>query len=155
MAATIDMRAGTEIPANMAGKSFVLDIKVDCSTDNVGSGDTVQLFNIKEGCYVQSVTVVPITAEGGTLTVDIGDYDSAGSVTDADGWIDGGDLNATTVLTSAPVLTTGSPCTVAPAHGLGKLYTADAIIAALFNNAADAAVFHVRVAGYRVFDDIA
>jgi len=102
----------------------------------VGAGDGVAAIAIPANTYVLKVGVNVTTAEGGTLTIDIGD----GS--DADGWIDGVDANAVASYGPTYVLTEGTPNTVI-GYSYGKYYTAADTIDVITVNAADTAVMTV------------
>jgi len=143
---------GGKLPSNRQGRAAVLSFQIDTKKTPVASGDILKLMPIPANTLVKDVIVVPKKAEGGTLTVDIGDYLEANdNAVDADGFLDGGNLNATNVLkasTETLVLTEGAPNTAAfsPAYARGKFYPAEtAYLGILFNDAADAAIFDVHV----------
>jgi hypothetical protein len=128
MAATHDLtkwtsahkRSQTESPY----KVNVLTGTIDCADYNIGSGDTVQLLNVPANALVLSVRTKCVTAEGGTLTVDVGD--------DGSGNRYGNDLNMNTTTDN-----------VSAASAM-YLYPAANTIDVLFNNAADVAVIQVQ-----------
>lgn len=132
-----------------------LEAVVDFAATPAGAADLVQLFNIPKGVFLEHVTLEVLVAEGGTLTLDLGDYTNADPMVaeDADGYLDGVDGNAAagTQYSNAPgVLTEGTPNTFNPAYAHGRLYTADNIVALLVNNAADAGKVRVRARGHIV-----
>jgi len=146
MADTIDETVGGNdvLPAIDAGYSFTLQKKYDCRTvalggdGNVTSGDTLQLLNIPAGVLVERVAIEMDTVEGAALTVDVGDGD------DADGFLDGSDLNAAATKISSLVLVEAAPNTIL-GYSNGKFYLAADTLDMLFNNTADAAIFTVTV----------
>ena len=77
-------------------------------------------------CFVHQLQWDVTTAEGGTLTFDIGDSD------DPDGWVDGADGNA--VASAVSTLITA-----------GEYYSADQAFVFTNVNAADTAVIAVRL----------
>ena len=99
---------------------------LDCSVDNISSGAVWQALSVPAGTMVKNVGVVCLTAEGGTLTVDIG---LTGG--DVDAFIDGFDGNTANGMDQS----VGS----AYAYTGGKYFAAADTIDVLFNNAADAA----------------
>ena len=134
MSVVTDYSAGGcgALPNTRGGRYFTMRTEVDCSKLNVASGDIVKLWGIPANTLVKNVIAQVATAEGGTLTIDVGDYLAADdSVVDSDGYLDGVNGNA------AAMNQVGGGST---AYANGKLYTADSYIGALFNNAADAAV---------------
>jgi len=102
------------------------------------SGDILQVLSIPAFTFVHAAGINLITAEGGTLTLDLGD----GS--DADGYLDGVDGNAAapTGYASTLVLAEGAPNTVT-GYTKGKLYLAADTIDIVFVNAPDTAVLDV------------
>ena len=151
MADTIDETVGGNdvLPALEAGYSFVIEKKYDCRTvalggdGNVASGDTLQLLNVPKGVLVERVAIEMDTVEGGTLTVDVGDGD------DADGFLDGSNLNAAATKITELLLVEADPNTIF-GYTNGKLYLVADTIDMLFNNAADAAIFTVKVYCVRI-----
>jgi len=103
---------------------------IDFGSQNEVSGDTIQALNIKAGTYVEKVCTRIITAEGGTLTFDIGD------ATDPNGWNDAVDGNAAAT-TVTKTLEATDP------YGAGKYYAADDTIDILLDNDADTAVIEI------------
>lgn len=147
----MDKRVGAgnnnALPAIHAGKTFVLKHTLDCAEDNVSAAEKVFLFDIPAGTLVKDLAVEVETVEGGTLTIDVGDYSDTDTAVDADGYIDGMNGNSlgaskASDLTLANGAAIGDAHTFSPAYWNGKYYRTAAIIAALFNNAADAAKIH-------------
>ena len=89
------------------------------------SADILEVIQVPAQTLVTHVALEVTTAEGGTLTVDVGDGDNP------DGYIDGVNANAT-----AAYLTVAGT----DAYEAGKFYTAADTIDIVLNNAADAAV---------------
>lgn len=106
----------------------------------VGAGESVEFCTIKAGSLVQGVRAVLRTAEGGTLTCDIGDE------TDPDGWLDGGNGNGAA---DALIALAGTEAYVAAAP---KLYGSDTGLRITCVNAADVAEIDILVWGVRVRD---
>ncbi len=102
----------------------------------IGAGDGVEAIRIPAKSLVMAVGVDVTTAEGGTLTLDVGD----GS--DADGWLDGVNANTVASYCSAAALAEGAPNTFV-GYGAGKYYAAADTIDVITVNAADAAVVRV------------
>jgi hypothetical protein len=117
---------------------ILLKKEINCVTNAQGSGDIAKILRIPAGTWVYEVQANVKTAEGGTLTVDVGDYlESNNNAVDADGYMAGVNANA--------VASYSSKRTGSAAFATGKLYTADSYIGVLFNNAADAAKIEVHV----------
>tara|TARA_R100000995_G_C3482846_1_gene125143 strand:- start:1279 stop:1737 length:459 start_codon:yes stop_codon:yes gene_type:complete len=89
------------------------------------SSDILEVIRVPANTLVTNVALNVTTAEGGTLTIDVGDGDNP------DGYIDGVNGNAT-----AAYLTVAGT----DAFEAGKFYTAADTIDVKINNAADAAV---------------
>lgn len=143
---------GTVISPNHSGVQVFrkrVDLAAEAAKAGVSSfasSDTLGLLELPAGTRVLCVDVHVITAEGATLTADIGV-----TGTDADGWVDGVDLNATgwTAGVFAGTLggagATADPVVLTGFTG-GRLVTADSRIDILFNNSsADTAVFDVFI----------
>jgi hypothetical protein len=134
------------LPAVSLNRTGVIKVELDWAAISaartaagqtaVGAGDGVAAIAIPANTFVHAVGVNVTTAEGGTLTIDIGDG------TDPDGWIDGVDGNAVAAYAPTHVLTEGTP-NVIIGYGKGKLYTADDTIDVITVNAADTAVMTV------------
>ena len=91
----------------------------------LAAADILEVIKIPAKTLVTHVALEVTTAEGGTLTVDVGDGDNP------DGYLDGVNANAT-----AAYLTVAGT----DAFEAGKFYTAADTIDIVLNNAADAAV---------------
>ena len=89
------------------------------------SGDILEVIRVPANTLVTNVALNVTTAEGGTLTVDVGDG------ANDDGYIDGVNANAT----AAYITVAGTD-----AYEQGRFYTAADTIDVKLNNAADAAV---------------
>jgi len=128
------------------GQAFTMRFAIDTATTNVASGDVLKLMEVPANVLVDDVIVNVTTAEGGTLTLDIGDYLIATDVAvDADGYHDGLNGNSAAVTKTSDQL---AEDTTAIGYAAGKFYAAaTAYIGVLFNNAADAAIFDVIVKG--------
>ena len=87
--------------------------------------DVLEVIRVPANTYVTNVALNVTTAEGGTLTVDVGDGDNP------DGYLDGVNANAT-----AAYLTVAGT----DAYESGKFYTAADTIDVVTVNAADTAV---------------
>jgi len=102
------------------------------------SGDVLEVLRIPAKTQVLAVGVDVTTAEGGTLTLDVGDG------TDPDGFLDGVNANTVAGYSSTTVtIVEGTPNTISPALGFGKYYGAADTIDVTTVNAADAAVMTV------------
>ncbi len=102
----------------------------------IGAGDGLEAIAIPAKSLVLAVGADVVTAEGGTLTLDVGD------ATDPDGWLDGVNANTIASYCSAAALTEGTPNTFV-GYGAGKYYSAADTIDVITVNAADAAVVRV------------
>ncbi len=91
----------------------------------LAGGDVLEVIRVPANTLVTNVALNVTTAEGGTLTIDVGDGDNP------DGYLDGVNGNAT-----AAYLTVAGT----DAFEAGKFYTAADTIDVKINNAADAAV---------------
>lgn len=138
--ATTDARAAAGSPVAFGAPSRIrieLDfakMKANGEIPITGaSGDIIQLFNVYKKDIVEEIFAQVVTVEGGTLTVDIGDYTTGMVEVDADGYHDGLDGNVAALSKSGGAYTGGR-----------KAYVADNIVALLLNNAADAAVIIVE-----------
>jgi hypothetical protein len=102
------------------------------------AGDVLEVLRIPAKSQVLNVGIDVTTAEGGTLTIDVGDG------ADADGFLDGVNANTAAGYSSSTVtLVEGAPNTLSPAFGFGKYYSAADTIDVTTVNAADAAVMRV------------
>ena len=106
------------------------------------SGDVIEAIPLPAKSLVLRVGLDVTTAEGGTLTIDVGDG------TDPDGFLDGVDANAVASYTSGNnvTLTAASPNAITGtpyAYGLGKYYSAADTLDLKIVNAADVAVMRL------------
>jgi hypothetical protein len=111
---------------------FVMTKVVDLSkTTARGAADVDEVLHVAKGTFVLAVFVKLITAEGATLTIDVGDG------ADSDGWLDNADMNAAApaYYASSLALTEGTPNTFTRPYAAGRLYTADDTIDITWNNA--------------------
>jgi hypothetical protein len=97
------------------------------------ANDTVKVIPIKAGWFVIGCKLKVLTAEGGTLTVDVGDSATA------DGYFNNTNCNTTTDAFSFNATTT-------PTFGVGKYYASADDLIVLLNNNADAAVIQLELA---------
>jgi len=102
----------------------------------VGAGDGVAALRIPAKTLVLHVGLDVTTAEGGTLTVDVGDGD------DPDGFLDGVNANTLASYASTLLLTEGAP-NITTGYSEGKYYSAADTIDLITVNAADAAVMRL------------
>lgn len=112
---------------------------VDCAAINLAAASH-ELFDIPAGMCHFSTVVYPLTAEGGTATIDIGI--PASGVTDADCLIDGADVNQVATPHRSGDAVTAETFSLQGANA-GEVLLQDAQVALLANNALDAAVFRV------------
>jgi len=139
-AAYQDVRiGGTGIASSDRNTWFATTIQVDLDTNNLDSGEIAYFMTVPAGTYIHGVLADVATAEGGTLTFDIGDYSAIGTVTSVDGYIDGADGNDTAVY----LLSHAN----GEAYAVGKAYATASILGLIANNAADAAIINVTVFG--------
>lgn len=126
--ASLLKQGGLQIPSG-----GYIAAEIDCSVDNIGSGEVWQALSVPAGTMVKNVGIVCKTAEGGTLTVDVG---LTGG--DVDGFIDGFNGNSANGMTQSM-----SYESTQNAFDSGKYFAAADTIDVLFNNAADAAKLYV------------
>lgn len=138
-------QAGTRLPAIELNKGFVLSAKLDCSEENQGAAGIALLLAVPAGTLVDKVVAVVETAEGGTLTFDVGVFDSDEAAVDADGFIDGANGN------SAGGNISGDS---AEAYANGYYFAAAGYIGLTCVNAADTAVISVSALAYDCLNDI-
>lgn len=145
---------GDAISANQTGRGFSIPFTINTATTNVAGSDVLKLMDIPAKTLIERVIAHVTTAEGGTLTLDVGTYLSADdTAVDADGFLDGANGNSAGVYDSATetlTLTEGTPNTAAtsPAYARGKYFgDGTAYLGVLFNNAADAAIINIQVIG--------
>ena len=116
----------------------ILETVVDTAADNVAQNDIVLTHYIPPFHRLMGVLLAVQTVEGGVATADVGIYSDAGvTPVDADGFLDGANLNAATLVHSAETAAElADKGYVAPATG--------AYIGVLAVNALDAAVFSLK-----------
>lgn len=129
-------------PAVMLKKTF------DCAATNKSANQVDNAFNVYPGDVVLNVSAQVETAEGGTLTFDVGDGD------DVDGYIDGANGNsaawntelhaATGVAATAATNSTQAVAVTFTGYTGTKIYTTTDTIDVKFLNAADAAKITLR-----------
>jgi hypothetical protein len=109
----------------MTDGAFTLIQDIDFAEHNIGAGESADfMVTPQEPVLLDNVVAYLITAEGGTLTIDIGDE------ANPDGWLDGGDANGT----PGALIATGT----AVAYAGPKLYAAGTPLRITCANAADA-----------------
>lgn len=145
MAVTVNkvISTGTQLSARDLNKGFVLENTIDTSVDNVGAGDTAAMIFVPAGTFVDKVVAVVDTAEGGTLTFDVGSLDAELATINLDGFIDGANGNAIGGTISGDAAT-------AEAYANGLYFGTDGYIGITCVNAADAAVISVSALAYDV-----
>lgn len=130
---TMKQFGGTHAGARGA---VVLSNTIDCKAQGVSALDVVKALAVGAGDLVLAVVAHVLTAEGATLTVNVGDG------TDPDGYLAAVNGNVLGITGTKLALTEATPNTVAGYSG-GKLYTEDDSIDLVFNNAASNAVIKV------------
>jgi hypothetical protein len=105
----------------------------DAGLTALTAGDVLEVVKIPANTLVLGVALNVTTAEGGTLTIDVGDG------ADPDGYLDGVNANATAAYSLAP--SAGTPT----GYASGKFYTAEDTIDVVTVNAADTAVMSLTV----------
>jgi len=98
---------------------------LDTAQTNQAADDIWEALSVPAGAIVSQVGLVVLTAEGGTLTIDVGD-------SDVDGFLDGVNVNSAGAIYNS--LSTGTP-----AYTAGKYFSSADTIDCKFINAADAA----------------
>lgn len=109
---------------------------LDCSVTNLAAA-AHELFDIPKGMMHMATIVEPLTAEGGTATIDIGVTGG-----DVDSLIDGANVNQTTTPHRSGDAGTAEALSMQGANA-GEVLLADTTFSLLANNALDAAVFRV------------
>lgn len=111
---------------------------VDFSANNLGSSDTMQLFDLPADVLVMLVTVEVLTAEGGTATIDIGITGG-----DVDKYMDGANINQS----AGTVIVSGDAGTAEPVafENNGAYLSSAETVSVLANNALDAAKIRVQI----------
>ena len=141
---------GDEIPATRTGRTFVVKRHINLATagDSLGAtsgafaaNDVLSVFKVYEGILITGVAVECTTAEGATLSTEVGDGD------DTDGYISAFDMVATGWFFSGDATYKGDYCDGTTLPG-GRLYTAaDTIDVKLVTAGADVAVFDIYIMG--------
>lgn len=108
----------------------------DAGATALGAGDILQVIDLPAKTHVLVAGIDVTTAEGGTLTLDLGDGG------DPDGYLDGVDGNVATSYASALTLAEGTPNTIT-GYSEGKYYSAADTIDLVMVNATDTAVMRV------------
>ena len=120
--ATVDNTLGTSPPMDKAGHGYTVQRSYDFATNNQSSADVIQMIYVPADTLVTHVIYECLTAEGGTLTFNVGD------ATDVDGWdatVNGNDA-------AGPILGDG-------AFADGKIYHAADTLDIVLTADADAA----------------
>jgi len=124
-AATYDLVRALGQYTRMNDGGFTLIKDIDFAENNIGANESADIMvTPPEPTLIDNVVAYLITAEGGTLTIDIGDESNT------DGWLDGGDANGT----PGALIATGT----AVAYAGPKLYAAGTPLRITCVNAADA-----------------
>lgn len=138
----------TAYPAKGVGAVMKLEVELDfaaiaaarlaAGATALGAGDVLEVIRIPAKTQVLAVGLDVTTAEGGTLTIDVGDG------ADPDGYLDGVDANAVAGYSSTQTqLQEAAPNTLTYAYGFGKYYASADTIDVKTVNAADTAVMKV------------
>jgi len=122
VAAGINKVSSVTVELNFA---TITTARSDAGLTALAAADILEVIKVPAQTLVTHVALEVTTAEGGTLTVDVGDGDNP------DGYLDGVNANAT----AAYISVAGTD-----AFEQGKFYTAADTIDIVLNNAADAAV---------------
>jgi hypothetical protein len=150
---TYSKGAAGAIPWNELGAAFAFGFTLDFDATGASSGDILELLKVPARTLIESAVAQVKTAEGATLTFDLGDYLTADdTAVDADGYLDGVNGNSAAVSKSSTItLTEGTPNTIGPGYYGGKYYpTANSWIGLLLNNDAATAVIEVFITGKRL-----
>ena len=129
------VRRRLDIPDLIANGGLALASAPSVPTSLAATGfaqtDILDIFHFPKGTLVKRVCARIVTPEGGTLTIDVGVTGA-----DADGFLDGSDMNgsAGTVYYTLDSLGYGTD------NALGYFFAADGAVSILFNNAADTLV---------------
>lgn len=131
----------SHLPSTTAGPfpAVMLKKTMDCAADTKSANQVDNLFDVYPGDVVLNVSAQVETAEGGTLTFDVGDGG------DVDGYIDGANGNSaawnTELFSAAGTVATNSTAVAVTFTGYTgtKIYTTTDTIDVKWLNAADAA----------------
>jgi hypothetical protein len=135
--ATTDRTVGSAaLPESGLNMAVRLQQTLNCATYNQGANDIAMLIPVPSGTFIDKVVADVQTAEGGTLTFDVGTFDSDMVAINADSFLAGKDGNANAVYV-------GDGADVA-----GYLFEADGYIGITCKNAADAALIVVTALGW-------
>jgi len=106
---------------------------LDTAVDNISSGAVWQAFSLPAGTLVHEIGAVCLTAEGATLTVDVGFTGG-----DVDAFLDGVDMNSANASYSSQEYQSTQN-----AQDGGKYLASADTVDVLFNNAADLAKIYI------------
>lgn len=137
--ATVNLAKKPALQPLLNNLKFSDEVLIDFAAMNVAASDVVQVYNVAEGCIVESVKLMVVVAEGGTCTIDIGDGDGTNS------WDATVSINAT-----AKTITASASGTDAYATANGKYYASADTIDFVMGHAADAAKVLLIVEGHFV-----
>jgi hypothetical protein len=134
-----DLTAGSSLttyPGRAGLPAALLGNTLNTALNNQGAAAVANLIDLEAGMFVMLVSAKVITAEGGTLTIDVGD----GSVTDR--YLNGEDGNAAagTIYTSQNMTS-------------GAVYSAADTLDVISNDAADAAIIRLRALAVQLYPD--
>lgn len=146
MAVDFTVGGTSNMSINRDGRTFVLKRTIDfAATPATAAASPHPLFNIPAKTFVRLVQVDVTTAEGGTLTLDLGDGSSAA------GFLSNVNGNSVASTVNTLLLTEAAPNTVT-AYSNGKYYSADDAIDLTLDNDADAAVITFRAICVALYD---
>lgn len=113
----------------LKGQEWCVTRYFDTAAINMGTGDTWKVITIDAGVLITGAWATVVTAEGGTLTMDIGDSSS--------GTAFHSNLNGNSAVATALTLQT-------------KYYASADYVVIAMDNAADAAQFYITLRGVRL-----
>ena len=116
---------GNTSPQTDAMPGGMMAAMIDTAVQNLAADDVWEAITVPAGSIVVAAGAVILTAEGGTLTIDLGDGD------DIDGYLDGSNGNSAGASYSSINGTT--------AYSGGRYYSSEDTIDLVAKNAADAA----------------
>ncbi len=96
----------------------VLSKTLDFAQMPVSASDTIVVFDVPAGAYVQEVWLRVLRPEGGTATVSVGD---SGAAT---GYLSAKSINATAGTVYSSKAVSGSPLAYVSTYGIGIFYAA-------------------------------